>query len=142
MTTGYMNQISSSITADTSSAKEAFDNTLETLAKGLLNDYIANPKETTTNPMMPGVEIAVIHNNDVEGVVSDYLNKDSSKELIKKLESDYVIPADIFNNTFSSLLNGLLSGYIVAYNANDTSLTTDETNPGAALMSMAVDMTV
>ena len=142
MTTGYMNQISSSITADTSSAKEAFDNTLETLAKGLLNDYIANPKETTTNPMMPGVEIAVIHNNDVEGVVSDYLNKDSSKELIKKLESDYVIPVDIFNNTFSSLLNGLLSGYIVAYNANDTSLTTDETNPGAALMSMAVDMTV
>ena len=142
MTTGYMNQISSSITADITPAKEAFDKTLEELAKGVLNDYIANPKETFENPMMPGMEFPVIHNNDVASIVSDYLAKDESKNKLSELEKNYVIPSDVYKETYSSLISGMITGYITVYNQNDSSQTTDQNNPGAMIMSQAVDPTV
>jgi len=138
-TTGYMNEISSSITADITPAKKDFDNTLNTLIDGLIEDYINNPKTTFENPMMPGVKMPTIYNDDVDNIVSNYLKTNHSK--LSDLEKKYVIPSNVYENTYSSLISGLLKAYIVGYQAQDTSLTTDTNNPGAMFIKDALNIT-
>ncbi len=137
-TSDYMKQISNSITADTTKAYNDFNDTLSSLAKDLLNGYISNPKNTAPNPFIPNTETPVIYSNDVNSIISEFMNKKDFANLEKK----YVIPSSVFSSTYSSLLSGLLNGYIAVYNQNDTSYTTDESNPGAPIMSMMVDVTV
>lgn len=139
-TTGYMNQISSSITADITPAKELFDFNLKEFAKGLLNSYIANPKEKINVPMIG--DVAVIYNNDVDGIVNDYLNNSENKKKLKAMEEKYVIPSDVFENTYSNLIIGAIKGYISVYNTQNSSLTTDPSNPAAMLMNTMVDPTI
>ena len=138
-TTGYMNEISSSITTNIEPAKKAFDSNLEKLAKNFLNGYIKNPKETTTNELMPTMVLPVIYTNDVDNLVKEFLSSDENKKILSDLEKKYVIPADIFNNTYSGLISGLVKGYIMAYQEKDASLTTDPNNPAAMLLSPTVD---
>ena len=141
MTTNYMTQISESITADITPAKKDFDSTLQTLAKNLFSDYIKSPKNTVKNPML-NVELPVIYTNDVDTIVTDFLKKQENVKLISNLESKYVIPANVFTNTYSTLLSGLLKGYIIAYNQQDTSVTTDENNKGAIIVETMIDTTI
>ena len=133
-TSGYMDKISSSITTNTSPAKETFLNTLSEFTAELVKGYIENPKVSLPNPYIPNQIFAVIYYNDVESIVSEYMNSDSVKKKLSELESSYVIPADVFKSTYSSLLTGYLQGYISAYYENDTSFTTDENNKGAVLI--------
>ena len=63
LTSGYMQQISSSITADTSAAENAFNSTLITMTSDMLNDYI----DAHYDSAMKG---AMISMNDVESVVN------------------------------------------------------------------------
>ncbi len=139
-TEGYMSQISSSITADIKPAKEDFDSNLKSLLEGVMNDYIENPKET--KEIMSNVFVPVLYTNDVDSIVEDYMNKDSSKNMLSTLESKYVIPSSVFGNTYSSLISGALKGYITVYNQTDTSYTTDSSNPASPLMSAVVSPTV
>ena len=92
-TTGYMNEISSSITTNIKPAKELFDSNLEKLAKDFLNGYIKNPKKTTTNELMPSMVLPVIYTNDVDNLVKEFLDKEENKKILSDLEKKYVIPA-------------------------------------------------
>ena len=141
-TSNYMEEISASINADTTNALNDFKDNLKELATSLLNDYIENPKNTASHPMMPGLELAIIYSDDVDSVVSDFMKKEENIKKLSELEKKYVIPSSIFNSTYSSLLGGLLRGYISVYNTTDTTYTTDENNQGAPLMSAIVDLTV
>ncbi len=141
MTTNYMTQISESITADITPAKKDFDSTLQTLAKNLFNDYIKSPKNTIKNPML-NVDLPVIYTNDVDSIVTEFLKKQENVKLISNLESKYVIPANVFTNTYQTLLSGLLKGYIIAYNQQDSSVTTDENNKGAIIVEAMIDTTI
>ena len=113
-TARYMNEISNSITTDTSPAKEAFNDTLDRLVDGLFKS------------IQDKVSL-----NDVDNLVSEYLNTYEAGEELSNLESNYVIPKDIFKTTYTGLLKGVLSAYVGVYYGIDQSLTEDITNPVA-----------
>ena len=142
ITSNYMNDISSSITTDTSTALNDFENNLKSIAIDLLNNYIENPKETGTNPMNPSTEVAVIHKNNVDEIVDTYMNSNSVKSKLDKLENKYGMPSKVFKSTYSSFISNIINGYITTYNTNDSSFTTDASNPGAMIISMIVEPTV
>ena len=122
MTEGYMSEISSAITTDTSKAQKAFLDTLMSLTTNLLNDYIS--KNATAG-------IATIKLTEVDSVVNQFMAQDTSKELLAKLEQDYTIPQDTFNTMYSQTLKGFLNGYISMTSA-------DKENPSAMLVANAV----
>ena len=123
MTEGYINEISLAITTDTSKAQTAFMDTLTTITTNMLQDYIT--KNETAG-------VATITLNDVEILVNEYMASESSKELLAKLESEYLVPQDIFASTYSEFIKGFLNQYI-------TMMATDKENPSAFLVADAVE---
>ena len=123
MTQGYMTEISSAITTDTSKAQKTFNDTLITITKNLLNDYI-------TKNQVAGV--ATIALSEVETVVNEYMAQNSTKELLVKLENEYVVPQDVFASTYSQFIKGFLSQYI-------SMMATEKENPSAFLVADAVE---
>ena len=127
MTQGYMTEISSAITTDISKAKSAFTDTLTTLTTDFLNNYI---KENET------MGVAVIKLNDVEKEVNEFMKSDSSKNLLAKLEKDYLIPQDTFSEMYTGLIKGFLQSYI---NMMSTGENAEQTEQSAMLVSSAVE---
>ena len=115
-TEGYMGEISNSITTDIAPAQKKFNDSLNTLANGLFNSINGN-----------------ISSNDIEKEVNNYLIKNEATKIMKSLENDYVIPKETFKTTYAGLLKGLLQVYVSSYYMIDQSLTTDPTNPVAAV---------
>ena len=138
-TEGYMKEISSSITADTSNAYNDFVNNLKSISKNTMNNYISNPLHTG-NSMMG--EVPVIYEGDVDKIVSNYLSSSEGKSKLSSLEKKYVIPSSVFNSTYSSLISGMLKGYISVYASSDPTFSGDSSNKGAALINSVVDPTV
>ncbi len=137
-TTNYMNKISGSITTDTKPAYQDYEMVLGTFATRILEDYVANPKETiAVNPMAPDQVMPILYQKDVESVVTEFLKKDENQKLMKELEKNYVIPASIHENTFSTILQGYLNGYIVASMQANPGIATED-NPGALIVEAAI----
>jgi len=103
MTQGYMTEISSAITADTGAAQVAFTNTLVTLTKDLLNQYI---DENST------VGVAVMKLSDVDTRVAEFMELDTTRANLANLEAQYVIPQEAFIEIYSGLIKGFLTQYI------------------------------
>jgi len=122
MTEGYMAEISSAITTDTSKAQKVFTDTLVALATDMLNEYI-------TNNQTAGV--TVIKLGDVETIVNNFMEKEETKAKLAGLEAEYVIPQSEFTKIYSQAIKEFLNGYI-----NMTS--TDKENPSAFLVADAV----
>ena len=141
-TQNYMNEISDSITTNIDPAYKIFMNTLKKFSNELFDGYIASPKQTIINPLDTDNPIITISMNDIEDVVNDFMKLSSTQSELKSLETKYIIPANIFENTYSQLLKGLLQGYISAYYSNDTSLTTDENNQTAAVLPTMVESVI
>ena len=123
--------ISSSITADIEPAKESYGNTLASITRNLLNDYINN-----NGP------VAIIDTNSVDSLVSNYMSKTNTKNMLKDLENKYVIPSSVYESTYIPIITSALKGYIATYYQGDQSFTTDPSNPAAPLMSQMVEPTV
>lgn len=131
-TTNYMNKISESITTDTSPARADFEMVLTTFANDIFEDYAENPLKTMPlNPTDPTVLTPVMYLNETSTIVSNFLAKESSKKLLNELEKNYVIPANIYTQTFTPILESYLQGYIQGFYASMPSLTQDPTNPVA-----------
>ncbi|MDE6292375.1 MAG: hypothetical protein K2L98_01695, partial [Bacilli bacterium] len=139
MTAGYMEEISSSITTDVAPAQELITSSFKDLATGVLNYAIKNP---TNSLSMGGNTVKVITTNDVPRIVEEYLNTDEAKNIFAKLESEYIVPASVYKNASSSLLNGLLQSYIATVYATNPTLTTDPKNPTAIIDSSVIEPTV
>ena len=137
MTKGYMNKISSSITADISPALKDFNSNFKTISTDLLNNYINNPKQK-----VEGLNLPLIYLNDVDGIVNDYMSSSSVKSKLSSLESKYVVPSDVFKSTYSSLIGMVIKGYINVYAQTDSTYTTDSSNPGAIIVSNVVEPTI
>ena len=118
MTQGYIGEISSAITADTSKAEADFKASLTTIASNMLNDYI----EKNKNPLMGNA--ASIKMSQVESVVNEAMSSESAKASLANLESSYLIPQDTFKQMYMELLKGMLQGYInmAAVDPNATDL--------------------
>jgi ABC-type antimicrobial peptide transport system permease subunit len=112
-TTNYMNDISEAITTDITPAANDFDMTLVTFATDIFKDYMENPLKTMAlNPMDPEMKIPVLYATDVKDIVNTFMLKESSKKFINELEKNYVIPASIYTQTFTQVLESYLGGYI------------------------------
>jgi len=123
MTQGYMTQISSAITTDTTEPQKAFITSLTTLTTNILNNYI-NKNQVAG--------IATIKLSDVEAIVNDYMKTDVAKGILTNLEKKYVIPADTFSTMYTELIKGFLQQYIMIS-------AQDQAEPSAMLVSSAVD---
>ena len=102
MTQGYMSEISSAITADTSVAQTEFLNNLSTITKNILNDYI--------NKNQIG-GFATIKLSQVDELVNNGLSESKNQSILKDMEAKYVIPSD----TFSQMYNGIITGFLKQY---------------------------
>ena len=111
-----MNEINNAITVDTKNAKDAFNNNLNTMIEELFSSIDGQ-----------------ISLNDVNAIVSTYIEKDTTKNMLSSLESEYVIPQDTFKLAYSGMLKSLLQTYIMTYYGTDQSLTTEPTNPQAVI---------
>ncbi len=123
LTKGYMNEISSAITTDTTKAQKAFTDTLSSLTADMLNEYI-------TNNATAGV--AILKLSDVESIVNNFMEKEETKSKLAKLETEYVVPQSEFTKLYSQAIKEFLNGYI-----NMTSQ--DKENPSAFLVADAVE---
>ena len=103
MTEGYMGEISSAITTDTSKAQTAFTDTLSKLTKDLLNDYIS--KNAVSG-------VATMKLSDVEKVVNDFFDKDTTKVVLKDMEAQYLLPQASWEEIYSGFIKKFLQGYI------------------------------
>jgi len=141
-TQSYMNKISDSITTNIDPAYQSFMNNLKEFSNNLFDGYINSPKQTMINPLDPNNPIIIISMNDVDIVIDEFMAQSSTQIQIKELEKKYIIPANIFENTYSQLLKGLLQGYISAYYSNDASLTIEESNQTAAVIPNMVESVI
>ena len=119
MTQGYMTEISSSITTDTKGAEDAFSKTLVTLATDMLNGYI---EENT----IPVINMAVMKLSDVDKVVEQFMNLESTQQALTALEVDYVVPKATFQSMYTELFKGFIQGYI-----QTTTFEPEADDPGA-----------
>lgn len=139
-TSDTISKISSSITTDTSKAKKDFLSVLNTLLDNLLTNYIKSPLKTSKLPN--NEEVAILEMNDIDTIVNNFMNNDNTIKILKELESNYVIPYDIFNSTYTNLLKGFLTSYITLYNQNDSSFTTDPNNMIAPITNEVINQSI
>ena len=138
MTEGYMGQISSAITADTSKAQKSFITTLSSLTTNLLKDYIT--KNATAG-------VAIMKLSDVPKVVNDFMVSDTAKAELANLEKEYVIPQNVFSETYSKIISGFLTQYISMMSVgggmpsvgDTTSNTTGQIEPSAMLVEAGIE---
>ena len=124
----YMEEISNTITTDTTLANEDFNKFLENLSNTLLNNITSE-----------------FRLSDIQSLVDNLLDTKETNDYLKELENKYVIPADTFKTTYKGLLEGLLNSYIASYNTYMKALNPeyeiDEVNPSAIVVEK-IKMTV
>ncbi len=101
----YMKEINNAITTNTSPAKKAFSNNLNTLADGMFNSIKG---EFTLD--------------DIDKKVDNYLKSKEATKSLTGLESKYVIPKNTFKTAYSGLLKGLLQVYVASYTAANSAM--------------------
>ena len=111
----YMEQISNSITTDTTPAKKAFSKGLNDLANGLFNSI---SKEFTLD--------------DVDSIVDKYLKSNEANKILGDLEKNYVIPKSVYKKAYSGLLKGLLQVYVGTYATANSALSQNLGNLNAS----------
>ena len=99
----YMTEISNAISVDTTPAKTAFSESFDSLI-GLLSK-----KLQTYNEEHPD---APLETADLDEFIKSFLNEYDAGSVLSKLESDFVIPADIYRETFSGIFKSLLEAYL------------------------------
>ncbi len=117
MTQGYMGEISSAITTDTTNAKKAVSDTFVNFATDMLQEYIS------ANANAFG--LATIQMSQVDDIVNTFMAKESSQQALANLESAYLVPKATYETMYSQLLKGMLQGVITVQN-----MVPDEGNGG------------
>ena len=108
MTQGYMGEISSAITTDTTNAKKAVSDTFVNFATDMLQEYIS------ANANAFG--LATIQISQVDDIVNTFMAKESSQQALANLESAYLVPKATYETMYSQLLKGMLQGVITVQN--------------------------
>ena len=110
-TENYMKEIQSSITTNTNPARD--------MLMEVMDDFALN---------LAGSIEDKISLNDINEVVSNFINKEENINKLSSLEKEYMIPKETFKMTLSGILKTVLQAYITSYNEMDASLTEDSTN--------------
>ncbi len=109
MTQGYMEEISSSLSADTTKAEAAYKAALTSLATGMLNQHIDANKNAMLN------DAAMISKSDVDSLVNNYMALDTAKDVLAQLETQYLIPQATLSSMYAETLKGMVQGYITTF---------------------------
>ena len=99
----YMTDIASSISVDTTPAKESFLGAYDSLAT-LLGAELSTYK--TENPDAP------LEPDDVEKFVENFLLQYSPSEVLNGLSEEYALPSDVFRAVFQGTFSTLLASYL------------------------------
>ena len=100
MMQGHMNNISSSITTDTSKAQADFVSTFSKLGNGMLTSYVEAHKDPATGKALLGME-------DITPMVSSYMAGGEAAAIMATLTKTYVIPADKLSMVYTPLLTAM-----------------------------------
>ncbi len=103
----YMTSISNSINIDTSPASESLTASFDSLTT-LLDEKIK--KYDTENPETP------LTNEDINHFIEEFIYEYNPGEVFSKLETEYIIPADIYRELFTGIFKSLLPGYLAVKN--------------------------
>ena len=101
LTQGYIKEISSAITTDTTKAKKAFSDVFVSAATEMLNSYIDTHKDAMSGN-------ALLKQSQISSVVAATLAGEKTAQAILNLEKEYLIPKATLEMTYSELLKGLL----------------------------------
>ena len=94
-TKSAISEIESSISIDTTPAKNLFESNLKTF----MNDVLS----------------VDFQENKIDELVNSYFNKDDVTSKLKNMEKTYSIPVDTLKNSYNVLIKGLLNAYLNAY---------------------------
>ena len=119
ITKGYMNKISEAIKVDTENAKKDFINNLSIITKNILKDYIK------TNQING---IVMLKLSSIPEVVNKGIKSEENKEILARMEKDYVIPQDTFELMYKEMITKILQQYVVMIGSSQTPQTPGNTN--------------
>lgn len=121
LTSGYMNEISDSITTDISKAQNDYISTLNNIFKNIFNNYISDNNN---------LGITNISLDNLDNIIDTYLNKDENTSLLKNLENNYVIPSDSFKLMYKETIKGIMTAYVssTSNGSNTTIINNDIVN--------------
>ena len=108
-TMNYMKGITNSITANTDPAYDAIKNGFNTILLDLINNIDDK-----------------IASNEVTDKVNNFISNENSEKIVNELEKEFVIPKDIFKQTYSGLLSSFLNMYVENYRKMVPSETEDD----------------
>ena len=103
MTEGYMKEISSSITADTSKAAAAVNDSLAEIATDMMSDYAEENMDTVSG-------MAMMPEDEIEDVINEYMSTNKAQKPLKDMESEYLIPASVYTEMYKEILKATLQG--------------------------------
>lgn len=119
MTQGYMQEISSAITTDTTKAQGQLIEHLGSFTNGILTTYVQNYQDALTHT-------AILNSKDVDGIVQEYLQTEEVANQLAQLETEYTIPKDVFASMYQQTIATFMKGYIQL-------TSTDKENPSTLI---------
>ena len=104
MLRSYMSELSGSLSVDTSGAELEFVETLASLGRQMLADYVAQNADASG--------AAKIYLTDGESMVDSYLGTSPAREKITAIAAKYGIPEDGFTQVYRPLLAAMVSNFV------------------------------
>ncbi|MBQ6130555.1 ABC transporter ATP-binding protein/permease [Candidatus Saccharibacteria bacterium] len=102
-----MTEISNSISIDPTPAKTAFSNTFDSLVPLFAEKLARYDAENPDTPLSSETSTETL-----DALVTEFLSEYDPGALLAALENDYVLPADVFRETFKGFFSSLLSAYL------------------------------
>jgi len=100
-TQGTLQEISEALSTDTGPAKEAFNNAATSLIDGFFKAH------------SEGIDATKLA--QLESMVDTYLAGDEASAIINDLNAKYLVPADVFKQTYKGLIASCAGMYVQAY---------------------------
>ncbi len=100
----HIENISLSINADTAPIVTAMTDTLKSMGKAMLTDYINENADPETG-------IAYLDGDSADYIAARYLATEEAQELLEALAEDSILTADAFYGLYRPLLGGMLTVY-------------------------------
>ena len=107
----YMQEAYNSIEIDTTPAQTDFLNTLSSMCRQMLNEYISANADPATGK-------ATLYLSNGQSIVTAYLATDGAQQQMAALETKYQLPQGTFGQVYDPLLLAMVTNYIASQMQN------------------------
>ena len=104
MLRGYLDEVMRSMKVDTTPAQNAFKDTLQQMAKQMLQQFVASNADENGE--------AKLYLTDIESVVDGYLATDDAAIHIQRLAQNYSMPENAYMQIYRPMLIGLVTAHV------------------------------